>query len=208
MFDKEGKWEEHAERFKMITNQSPKEEIEWAMENVAVNLFALLMGNTKKFSHSVFIMAREGERREGEGGEGEGEGGRREYGPLLYIDNDRSIWSKNLMKRTVFYDHPIAKICRFPRSIAEKVLLLYSKRNEGISLGGIVQQCASAYPSLFSSPLFTDVEVDRLNKRVNYIASSIIECIHLHGIDSVFIDDPYNSSYDNVNILSDLLSSF
>ena len=187
-----------------VTNDSLKDDIEWAMENIAVNLFAILMGNTQKFRHSVFIMKST-------------KSGRDVYGPLLYIDNDRSSWQKDIFKKKVHKDHPITKICKFPKKIATRILLLdqfhssnindYQNTQDRVSLGKLVKECADN-AGLRTGNLFTDNEAYWLDERVHFIAKAINECVHLHGVDYVFIDEPWTTEYDPVTIWSQILSRF
>ena len=126
------------------------------MENVSVNLFALLTNNFYRFDHNLFLQV--------------GKNGG--LGPLLFIDNDRSRWKYDLRKngRVPFHaeDHPLATFCKFPRNLVTRLKLLKAVESEGLSLGKLVYLATSVYDPP-SGPIFTLQEAKHLDSTVSYI---------------------------------------
>mmetsp|Transcript_8916 Transcript_8916/g.36825 ORF Transcript_8916/g.36825 Transcript_8916/m.36825 type:complete len:485 (+) Transcript_8916:162-1616(+) len=158
-----------------ITRESPKAAQVLALENVAVNMFSVLTGNRKKFSHSVFISYKRNPH------------GAKVYGPLLYIDNDRSNWYSNsdtLIRHTFKENHPLTEICRFPESIALRLLAL---RYSPHSVGDIAKRSTDVYSEMYESPILTQRQVDNINNLADFLTDAVEACIHRYGVDSVLI---------------------
>jgi hypothetical protein len=162
-----------------ITRHSPSYKITWALENVALNMFAILMGNTQKFSHSVFILHQPDELGP-------------KYGPFLYIDNDRSSWANDIFRRgIVSHKHPLGVFCKFPMEIARRILSF--NHTQQFTLGNLVKESVSPYISTMKElPLWTNENIYWLDQRVDYLRNQIEKCIRRYGIEDVLIPDPWS----------------
>ena len=122
-----------------ITRNSTEERITWVLENVAVNMFAVLMGNSKKFEHSVFMLSRPRVRNNLNPNANNVlntvEDDDVEYGPFSYIDNDRSSWYSDFIKAEKLTHHPLTYFCKFPLKTATHLLLLKPSNSSSLSLG-------------------------------------------------------------------------
>lgn len=153
------------------------------MENVAVNLFAILTNNFSRFGHNLFVQV----------------GPNNEFGPFIFIDNDRSKWKYDLRDRKKVpkkaADHPLATFCKFPKQIARRLLLLDALAEDGISLGKLVYLAISNYEDVPSGPIFTLTQADFLDLNASYIVEIINICLDKHPEKDVLFDEPGQKEY-------------
>lgn len=165
---------------------SSPEQIKRTLEIVTVHMFAILVGNMGKFGHNVFILQRN------DAGKDYGV----EFGPFFYVDNDRSKWSSDVISsRKVKPDDLITKVCKFPRSVALKMLNLDSSMS-AVTLGSLVLEASLHHDRfLVSSPIFTAEQAKVLDKNAAFLTSAIRSCIQQYGVDQVLIEEPWSVSY-------------
>lgn len=174
--------EEVIGQFFNITSHSPKEEIETAMEIMSIHMFSIIVGNLRKFDHNLFkALSREDEST---------------GGPFIYIDNDRSQWKTKARKLGELKKglNPMSKICKFPKYLSERILLLRTKNpnNGGLSLGSSLHSISEKiYGKLKNGPLFTKDEGSVIDNNIDFIASMIDNCVVMYGFENVLIEEPW-----------------
>ena len=165
-----------------ITNNSPKEEISIALEIISVHLYAMIIGNLRKFDHNLFLAYHEKTFQNGQ---------------FIYIDNDRSQWAlstyKLLKKQKI---NVLKKLCIFPTRIARNILLLRpenSENNSSQTLSFFIKQLAKIY-HLKNEHLFNNQEAVILEMNIGYLADIIDNCVAQYGVD-IFINEPWPDPY-------------
>ena len=158
------------------------------LENVGVNLFAMLTSNFKRFGHNLFIQVKEENQEE-------------TFGPFIFIDNDRSKWKRPLTEKGKVpenpAEHPLASFCKFPRNIARRLLLLDSLKGTGVSLGKIVLESVSIYDNIPSGiPFFNETQAAVLDTTADYIVDTIKICMDKYPESEVLIDEYDHYEYD------------
>jgi len=165
-----------------ITRHSPSHKISWALENSALNMFVILMGNPQKFAHSVFVLEKTTKEAQ-------------LTGPLLYVDNDRSSWDNDIFRRGVIKpNHPLSVLCKFPLEIGTRILAV--NESEGFTIGNLLRESVSGYEATMKeAPLFTRENAAWLDQRVRFLRNMIEKCIHQHGVEDVLIPEPWYHEY-------------
>ena len=186
-------------RFNINPVRSSSEEINWVLENVSVNIFAILTDNFARFGHNLFIQVQEDA------------SGKESFGPFIFIDNDRSRWRFSLRAHPKSKvpanpsDHPLAHFCKFPKDLAHRLLLLNSLRLEGLSLGKLVMLSTAVYGDLPSGPIFQQNQAVVLDAYVSYVATIIQRCLDRNPIEEVLFDEPgREGQYDFLESIVDL----
>jgi len=181
-----------------IQPYSKPEDIHWVLENVAVNIFAILTNNFSRFGHNLFIQTRTNAHT-----------GAQEFGPFIYLDNDRSSWKFNITRKGKIpndpLEHPLAKFCKFPKQIAQRILILQelSELDSNISFGKLVYWAVSVYQDVPSGPLFSLFEASNLDIAMSYVARTIQHCLDHHPQEEVLFLEPWATKYDFMeNIIS------
>jgi hypothetical protein len=109
----------HAEQaLPNLSVSSNASHIHWALETVAINLFGAMTNYMNRFMHNVFTLRDRTDSIDG---------------PFAYLDNDRASWHEPSFdaSKSNADQHELAhannrmlQYCRFPASIAERILLL------------------------------------------------------------------------------------
>jgi hypothetical protein len=161
-------------------------------------MFAILTNNFSRFGHNLFIQTRVSPHTKAT-----------EYGPFIYLDNDRSSWKYNVTKKGKIpsdpLEHPLAKFCKFPKQIAQRILILneLQQKDTTISLGKLVYWATSTYQDVPSGPVFTLEEAAMLDYYLDYIAIGIQHCLNSHPEEEVLFLEPWSTRYDFMeNIIS------
>lgn len=165
-----------------ITRNSSKKEISDALEVITIHLFAILTGNLYKFDHNLFQVQ---DRFNSDN-----------YGPLIYIDNDRSQWNHSPAKFKQWVTlNPFLEFCKFPARIGHKILLLRSGNDYDITLGEFIYEVSSLIfePEMKNHGLFSKEEAVTLNRNVDFIANMIDKCLESHPYDDVLIPEPWDT---------------
>ncbi len=167
-------------------SRNTAEEVKRSLEIITVHMFAILVGNLGKFGHNVFVLQRQAKAKDFGV----------EYGPFFYVDNDRSKWDSDVISRgKVEDDNLITTICKFPRSIALRLLLLDSSVSAS-TLGDLVLEATSHYNRFITtSPLFRPENAKVLNRNAAFLTSTIRSCVQQYGVDEVLIPEPWSVSY-------------
>lgn len=152
------------------------------MEIMSIHMFSVIVGNLRKFDHNLF--------------QAKGKYDHKIEGPYIYIDNDRSQWQTKSQKLKELKSgiNPMSKICKFPKYLSERILLLRTgnSNNQGKTLGyNLLSISDKVYNHLKNGPLFTKEEKYIIDANIDFIASMIDECVLLHGFDYVFIEEPW-----------------
>ena len=161
-----------------ISKDSPEHEITWVLENVAINMFTILVGNISKFSHSFFVPEKD-------------VGSFGVSGPIIYIDNDRSEWNSDIFRRGVIKNtHPLGIFCKFPKNIAMRIIL--GDGRYGFTIGDILLESTSYIEDVMKEKsLFSSLQAKYLDQRVSFLRYIIETCIIHNGIDNVLIPEPW-----------------
>ena len=161
-------------------------------------MFAILTNNFSRFGHNLFIQKRDAE------------DGTEQFGPFIYLDNDRSKWKYDVKTHGKVpenpLDHPFATFCKFPKNIAKKLLLLKST-NDNLSLGKLVYWSLGKYNHLPSSSLFTLTEAEYLDAAAKYITDIVDHCLENFPEDEVLFDESWNVNYDLMSNIVNMLAT-
>lgn len=193
--EKEDILELNREKFN-ISRASSTSAISWVLENVAINMFTILMGNPQKFSHSIFALQRDISK------------SAKIFGPLVYVDNDRSSWDNDIFKRGMLNaDHPLGIFCKFPMETAVRILSV--NESSSFTVGKLILDSVSHYSSTFKEkPLFTVDNAKWLDQRVFFLRDTIKKCIHNHGAENVLFPEPWYREYSSATWLDSLPDDF
>lgn len=166
-----------------ITVHSPYEKKRKALEIISIHLYSMIVGNLKKFDHNLFRALGT-------------HGTHKTDGPYIYIDNDRSQWKRRTEKLGSLREiNPMAEICKFPLRIAQRILLLRTNNpaNGGNTLGSSIYKLARTVytPAMKNGDVFTRTEKSTIDENIDYIANMIDECVWRHGVENVFIPEPW-----------------
>lgn len=189
------------ERFTLTSASSP-EKIRFALENVAVNMFAIITNNYNRFNHNLFIMLRP------DGAYPD----MIEYGPFIYLDNDRSKWRYHPIEEGKIEEvNAFNQFCVFPRSIARRLLLLRpghasssiaekagSSGRTGLektTFGTLLHDVSSIYDGLYHGELFTLEQAAYMDGAVEVLTDAITSCVDKYGEENVLFDEPWRQSH-------------
>lgn len=165
----------------------------WVLENISANIFAMLTNNFKRFGHNLFLQVI-----------ADKNGDVVEYGPFIFIDNDRSKWTYPLYSKGKVPENPeeqaLATFCKFPKNIARRFLLLEKLKPKGITLGSLVWDATSVY-NIPSGTLFTHDEAAILDSYVEYVTSIIHSCLNRYPTEDVFFNEFENIEFDYFDTL-------
>ena len=161
-----------------------KEKNARAVEVLSVHIYAMLVGNLKKFDHNLFMAkSRDG----------------LTDGPFVYIDNDRSNWAKNIQSNKHIVDklNPFDIICKFPSKIGKK-LEYFSEMNAkgGKGLGSYLLEISEIFSDLKFGRAFDKFQANIIDQNVDFLAKSIRRCIAKYGEDEVYIDEDWDATFD------------
>lgn len=160
-----------------ITSSSPPEETFRPLEVIAIHMYSMIVGNLFKFDHNLFL-AMDGQRE----------------GQFIYIDNDRSQWSRKISKLVELDKWKgLAVVCKFPQRISHRILFFRDSNTQTeYTIGAAVLNLAQKYETtMHNIPLFTEEEAVALNANVEYLATVISYCIKQHGVENVLIPEPW-----------------
>ena len=151
-----------------------------------MNLFAILTNNFGRFGHNLFIQTRKKD-------------AGTEYGPFIFIDNDRSKWKYDLIEKGKVpknpKDHPLATFCKFPKDIANRLIILDYLKNDGLSVGKLVLAATRVYQDVPSGTIFDETQAKYLDLNVQYITDILYHCLSKHSEEDLIFQESKQSSY-------------
>jgi hypothetical protein len=177
-----------------ITNDSPDELKKQPLESITELMFTSTIGFMRKYGHNTFVAL--------------DRHNQSNWGPLTFVDNDRAAWhhpsSESPTENIVQCKSKVRELCKFPRSIAWRFLVLGRNHtvpdSQPISLGKLLLETTGAYGDhgilRETGRLFSAREANVIDQNVQYWYETITYCIAKHGEDSVLIDEPWLKTYD------------
>ena len=166
----------------------------YAMESVNFHLWQGVTGYLGKYAHNVYRMTARCDESS--------------IGPLLYLDNDRSRWSFPSLHRfqelRKINGHPLVELCKFPRTVAERMLMLSPDNEEFPNTSELLRDVLSLYGDdgeIGNGKLLPEEEMANLDDDVQTYATMIRMCIDQHGRDSVLIEEPWIRNYHTLSLM-------
>lgn len=189
------------ERF-TLGPDSPPGALRFALENVAVNMFAVITNNYNRFNHNLFIMLRPDDTFPDE----------IEYGPFIYLDNDRSKWRYHPIEEGKIQEvNPFNQFCVFPRNIARRLMLLRpghasssvaEKAGESgraalekTTVGSLLHDVSSIYGGLYHGELFSIEQAVFMDGAIEVLTDAIAQCVDRYGEENVLLEEPWQQAY-------------
>jgi len=185
-----------------VTPESPKDRRRMVLESVTLVMFGSITGYTTRYLHNSFMATdRAGTK----------------YGPLVFIDNDRALFSYPTSGSPIDIAacHSfVTRLCRFPRTIALRIMmlapeppaalqelvdrseLLLSVYSQAFTLGNMLLNTTKVYGrgsgNTRYQPSFTCDEARVVDQNVQFWADAISHCVALYGAENVLLPEPWD----------------
>jgi hypothetical protein len=163
--------------------------------------WSILTGYGERFDHNVFVS----QQKTGEPWPYEG--------PFEYIDNDRSQWDRVATAdlHGIQPKHHLRDACVFPKTLANRLLVLWQNQTEHFGLGQLMYQAMHIYQAAGleqNGPFFTEHMAMVVNQNLDFIIKIIRQCIDAKGADRVLIQEPWQDYFSTQETYGSLIINF